>query len=138
MTRKRFEWKLKNREIQFGDRTLLMGVLNLTPDLRVLGFTAAVSIATGILFGIAPALRATRIDLAPALKSLASLLTGSRVEREFRHTYDNLKRLVETGTARSPSIGAMSPTERGPARRGDAAASRADEETEPGSRLATT
>ncbi len=32
MTRKRYEWKLKNREIQFGDRTLLMGVLNLTPD----------------------------------------------------------------------------------------------------------
>jgi predicted permease len=53
-------------------------VLNLTPDLRVLGFTAAVSIATGILFGIAPAMRATRIDLAPALKSLASLLTGGR------------------------------------------------------------
>jgi len=32
MTRKRYEWKLKNREIQFGDRTLLVGVLNLTPD----------------------------------------------------------------------------------------------------------
>ena len=32
MTRKRYEWKLKNREIQFADRTLLMGVLNLTPD----------------------------------------------------------------------------------------------------------
>src|SRR3954453_3036809 len=32
MTRKRYEWKLKSREIQFGDRTLLMGVLNLTPD----------------------------------------------------------------------------------------------------------
>src|SRR4051794_15233508 len=32
MTRKRYEWKLKHREIQFGDRTLLMGVLNVTPD----------------------------------------------------------------------------------------------------------
>jgi len=32
MTRKRYEWKLKSREIQFGDRTLLVGVLNLTPD----------------------------------------------------------------------------------------------------------
>lgn len=32
MTRKRFEWKLKNREIQLGDRTLIMGVLNVTPD----------------------------------------------------------------------------------------------------------
>ncbi|MFN3326502.1 MAG: dihydropteroate synthase [Bryobacteraceae bacterium] len=32
MIRKRFEWKLKRREIQFGDRTLLVGVLNITPD----------------------------------------------------------------------------------------------------------
>ena len=30
--RKRFYWKLKRREIQLGDRTLLMGVLNVTPD----------------------------------------------------------------------------------------------------------
>jgi predicted permease len=43
--------------------------LDLTPDLRVLGFTAAVSSATGILFGLAPALRAAGIDLSPALKS---------------------------------------------------------------------
>jgi dihydropteroate synthase len=32
MIRKRFEWKLKNREIQLGDRTLIMGILNVTPD----------------------------------------------------------------------------------------------------------
>jgi len=37
-------------------------------DLRVLGFTAAVSIVTGIIFGIAPALRATRVDLNTAMK----------------------------------------------------------------------
>ncbi len=30
--RKRYLWKLKQREIQFGDRTLIMGVLNVTPD----------------------------------------------------------------------------------------------------------
>ncbi len=29
---KRFQWKLKQREIVLGDRTLLMGVLNVTPD----------------------------------------------------------------------------------------------------------
>jgi dihydropteroate synthase len=30
--RKRYFWKLKRREINLGERTLLMGVLNLTPD----------------------------------------------------------------------------------------------------------
>src|SRR5581483_10458010 len=30
--RKRFQWKLKHREITLGERTLLMGVLNVTPD----------------------------------------------------------------------------------------------------------
>src|SRR5437763_7967335 len=29
---KRYQWKVKQREIVWGDRTLLMGVLNITPD----------------------------------------------------------------------------------------------------------
>jgi predicted permease len=45
--------------------------LDVTPDGRVLGFTIGVSVATGILFGLAPALRATRLDLTSALKELA-------------------------------------------------------------------
>jgi dihydropteroate synthase len=32
MPRKRFFWKLKDREIALGDRTLIVGVLNVTPD----------------------------------------------------------------------------------------------------------
>jgi dihydropteroate synthase len=32
MRRKRYVWKLKEREVQLGDRTLIMGVLNVTPD----------------------------------------------------------------------------------------------------------
>ena len=43
-------------------------VLELDPDFRVLAFTAIASIATGVLFGLAPALRATQLDLIPALK----------------------------------------------------------------------
>jgi predicted permease len=51
--------------------------LSLRPDAPVLIFTAAVTILTGILFGIAPALRATRIDLAPSFKA-RSQATGDR------------------------------------------------------------
>jgi predicted permease len=45
-----------------------MSALTPTLDLRVLGFTLALSLLTGILFGIAPAWRSTRVDLTPALK----------------------------------------------------------------------
>ncbi|HKE33864.1 MAG TPA: ABC transporter permease [Candidatus Acidoferrum sp.] len=37
-------------------------------DLRVLGFTLAISLFTGILFGLAPAFRSVRVDVTPALK----------------------------------------------------------------------
>ena len=46
--------------------------LNLTPDLRVLGYAVAVSAITGILFGLMPALQATRPDLVSALKEEGS------------------------------------------------------------------
>ena len=42
--------------------------LNVTPDARLLGFTFAVSLITGILYGIAPALKSTKPDLIHALK----------------------------------------------------------------------
>ena len=37
-------------------------------DWRVLGFTVALSLLTGIVFGLAPAWRSTRVDLTPSLK----------------------------------------------------------------------
>ena len=47
-------------------------------DYRVLGFTSAASLCTGILFGLAPALAATRLDLTPMLKGGVSSAGGER------------------------------------------------------------
>ena len=46
-------------------------------DWRVFCFTAAVALFTGILFGLAPALRATRVDLNSALKENTRGARGS-------------------------------------------------------------
>ena len=56
------------------------------PDWRVLAFTVAITFATGILFGLAPALRGSRVDLTPSLKESASSLPGtaSHTGRRFR------------------------------------------------------
>ena len=48
------------------------------PDGRVLVFTIAVAFATGILFGLAPALQASRPDLAVELKEKTSAPTAGR------------------------------------------------------------
>ena len=42
--------------------------LDLTPDARVLTFTLALTVLTGIIFGLAPALRASNADVVTALK----------------------------------------------------------------------
>jgi predicted permease len=51
-------------------------VLDLTLDLRVLAVAAAISMLTGIVFGLAPALRAGRVDLAPSLRDSLRSLSG--------------------------------------------------------------
>jgi predicted permease len=50
--------------------------LSSRPDAAVLGFTAAVSLATGLVFGLIPALQATRPQLASTLKDQASSVVG--------------------------------------------------------------
>ena len=58
--------------------------LSVKPDPWVLGFTAAVSILTGILFGLSPALRSTRLDLTPALKESGGKEPGATPGRHVR------------------------------------------------------
>jgi predicted permease len=47
-------------------------------DFRTLGFTAGISMVTGLLFGLAPAMRATKITLAETMKEGARGNAGSR------------------------------------------------------------
>ena len=42
--------------------------LDLSLDSHVLGFTAGIAVLTGILFGVLPALRSTRVSLTAAMK----------------------------------------------------------------------
>jgi predicted permease len=48
-----------------------MSALEPSLDLRVFGFTLALSVLTGLVFGMVPALRATRLDVTPSLKDAA-------------------------------------------------------------------
>ena len=50
---------------------------DVAPDSRVLLFTATVALLTGLLFGLVPALRSSRTDLAAALKGTAGTVAGS-------------------------------------------------------------
>lgn len=53
-------------------------------DLRVLVFALGVALATGVLFGLYPALHSTRPDLVSVLKSQAGQPGGSRSAARFR------------------------------------------------------
>jgi predicted permease len=50
-------------------------------DMRALGFTAAVAVLTGVLFGLAPALRSSRMNLSETLKEGGRSLAGSGQRR---------------------------------------------------------
>ncbi len=69
----------------WGDKALMAmylpsdsGSLNIstTPDLRILLFTLAVTVATGLVFGLAPALQSTRPDVGRTLKDQAGAVVG--------------------------------------------------------------
>jgi len=53
-------------------------VLDLHPDAKVLMFTLGISVLTGILFGLAPGLRAHRVDLGAILRGTSHAVAGNR------------------------------------------------------------
>jgi macrolide transport system ATP-binding/permease protein len=52
--------------------------LDLSPDSRVLVFTLVVAVLTGLVFGLTPALQASRQDLTTVLKGESAVIKGTR------------------------------------------------------------
>lgn len=55
--------------------------LRVALDWRILAFTIAIAVATGILFGLAPAIQATSVDITPALKETRASAPRKRGRR---------------------------------------------------------
>jgi predicted permease len=73
------------------------GFIDLSFDTRVLAFATAISLATGILFGLAPAFQASRPDLVSELKERSSQGSGT-------HWY-NVRHLLVIGQVALVSAG---------------------------------
>ena len=76
-------------------RATLTGIIAMVPsddtsflsnriDLPLLAFSAAIAVATGLLFGLFPALHSTRPDLVTAIKGTAGQPSGARAASRFR------------------------------------------------------
>ena len=63
------------RQISTADNTVF---LDLSPDIRILVFTACIAVATAVLFGILPALRFSRVPLVAAMKGIEAPETVHR------------------------------------------------------------
>jgi predicted permease len=59
-------------------------MLRAEPDLRILLFSIAVALATGLLFGLAPALQATKLDLWTTLKDVVGAVTAGGGSAKLR------------------------------------------------------
>ena len=91
-------------------RQLLLGLVFGNPssipldfeiDARVLGFTACISVLTGILFGLAPAAQASRQDLIPILKG-----AGQRGQAAGRAHVSRVLVVAQVAVALVLSVGA--------------------------------
>ena len=64
--------------VAYWGKALLPFGQNASIDARVIAFVAGVSVLTGLLFGVVPAIRATAVDLAGAMKESSRSVTGGR------------------------------------------------------------
>ena len=64
--------------VAYWGKSLLPFGQNASIDARVVAFVAGVSVLTGLLFGVVPAVRATSVDLAGAMKESSRSVTGGR------------------------------------------------------------
>ncbi|HEU5452742.1 MAG TPA: ABC transporter permease, partial [Terriglobales bacterium] len=72
---------------------------SVSPDLRILAFTLAVSIVTGVLFGLAPALRGTRMELAATMKEAAGSTSTTESARARWFSAGNALTVVQFALA---------------------------------------
>jgi putative ABC transport system permease protein len=75
--------------------------LEMALDWRILGFTAAVAIATAVIFGTVPALRATRVDPHDAIKA-----QGRGIAGQNRFALGNLLVVVQVALSMVLLVGA--------------------------------
>jgi predicted permease len=68
------------------DATPIKLDVDLSPDLRMLAFTIAIVVLTSLAFGLAPALRASKVDLAPALNDQSRGSTSLHLKLRLSRT----------------------------------------------------
>jgi len=80
--------------------------IDVHPDWHVLAFTAAVTALTGILFGVGPAFRGTRLDLTSALKQTADSF-GVKSSTGHRPRFANTLVAVQVALSTLVLVGAL-------------------------------
>jgi putative ABC transport system permease protein len=80
------QWAIKLVLGTTGGNLPLPEALQINLDARVLGFTLALSLATGLAFGLAPALNLSKGDLSQTLKEAGGSSAGGIAGRRFRHS----------------------------------------------------
>ena len=76
------KWGVRTYQLAMARKSAWL-ILDYTMDHRVLGYMIAISIATGILFGLAPALRLSKLDVNAGLKDGGRSATRSARERRL-------------------------------------------------------